>query len=70
MTLEADSHPAVRFIERLVGAGCNSVCKGKEGALRSDLLVQTLDQQIVLMVQHLTQALTTDETRTLPVDRI
>jgi hypothetical protein len=60
----------VGLVLRLVGAGRHRVGEGKEGAFRTDLLVEAFDEQVVLVVEHLAETLTTDEAGALPVDRV
>ena len=69
-TLEADAHPTMGLVERLVGAGRHRISKGEERPLGSAFLVEALHEQGVLVIEHLAESLATHEARALAVDGI
>ena len=68
--LKADSHPAVGLVRALIGTRRNSVGKGEKGFLGTRLLVKTLDQQIVFVIEHFVETLAAHEPGALSVDGI
>ena len=68
--LEADPHPSVGIVGRFVRAGGNGVGKSEESSLRTKFLVQSLDEEIVLVVEHLAESLAADEPGALSIDCI
>ena len=50
--LETDSHPAVTFVGAQVVAGGNGVGKGEEGGRVAPALLQAVEGQFVLVVEH------------------
>ena len=69
-TLEAQAHPSMGLVECLVGACRHRVGKGKKRPLRPALLVKTLDEQVVFVIEHLAKPLATHKARALAVDGI
>ena len=50
--------------------GCDRIGKSKESAFCTEFLIKPLDQKAILLVEHLSESLTADKSRALPIDRI
>ena len=68
--LVADAHPAVALAGVVVGLGGHGVGKGKKARPPAALVRQPLDEQIVLVFEHLVEPLAADVARTGPVDGV
>ena len=70
MGLETDPHPAMRFAGSIVRAGRDRVCEDEEARLAAALIVEALDEQLVLILEHRDQPLLADVALTRTVNRI
>src|SRR5438552_14774041 len=51
-TLKTNTEPAMRLIVLLKTACCHRIGKNKKCALSAELLIETLDQKIVFVIEH------------------
>ena len=68
--LETHPEPAVRFVVLLETARRDRVGKNKKRALVAHLLVQPLDQQVILMIEHRLQPVAADVAIARAINRV
>src|SRR5207244_764562 len=70
LSLKPYAEPAVRLIVLLETARRDGVGKNEEGAVGAKLLVEALDEQAVLVIEHRLQTFAADVPLRRPVDRV
>src|SRR5690349_10281979 len=68
LTLETNAEPSVLLVCTLIVAGCNRVGEDEEARIPASKGIESIKQQLVLMVEHVQKTLFRDIARARTVD--